>query len=88
MSDFRPDFRRKTTDLVDFTIGKSALPPPPSSSMLTFVDFYRDILLGNCPEMFTSATRTVVFREGLVAMVSTLKGGGGGDKPFPNKEPH
>ena len=28
------------------------------------------------------------FREGLVAMVSTLKGGGGGDGPFPNKESH
>ena len=27
-------------------------------------------------------------REGLVAMVSTLKGGGGGDGPFPNKESH
>ena len=86
MSDFRADFRRKTTDLVDFTTGKVALPESPA--LLFNVDFYRDILLGNCPEMFTSATRTVVFREGLVAMVSTLKGGGGGDGPFPNKESH
>ena len=40
MNDFRPDFRRKTTDLVDFLIGKIALPPPPSSSMLTFTAIY------------------------------------------------